>query len=193
MTSIEHVLEETRTFHPTSDFSEMAHIKTREEYDEMYKRSINAPDEFWGDQAEHFHWFKKWDTVLNKDNAPFYKWFEGGTTNLCYNCVDRHLTTWRKNKAAIIWEGEPGDTRTLTYQQLHREVCKFANVLKKLGVKQGEPSAVVFDEVGRETVPARGGEVEATHVVVSGELERDLWYDGDGILVHLRLVGRDGS
>ncbi|MDP7638951.1 MAG: acetate--CoA ligase [Candidatus Hydrogenedentes bacterium] len=138
MSGIEHVLEETRTFHPSSDFSELAHIKTREEYDQMYNHSINAPHAFWGDVAENFHWFKKWDRVLNKDAAPFYKWFEGGTTNLCYNCVDRHLTTWRKNKAALIWEGEPGDSRTLTYQELHRQVCKCANALKGLGVQKGD-------------------------------------------------------
>ena len=126
MSGIEHVLEETRTFHPSPDFVESAHIKSREEYDEMYNRSIHEPDRFWGDQAEQFHWFKKWDTVLNKDAAPFYKWFEGGTTNVCYNCVDRHLPE-HKDQVAFFWEGnDVGENSQMTYQQLHDEVVAVA-------------------------------------------------------------------
>jgi len=92
------------------------------------------PEEFWARfAAGELHWFKEWDTVL-KWEPPHAQWFVGGKINISDNCLDRHLGTWRRNKAALIWEGEPGDTRTFTYQQLHREVCRFANVLKKLGV-----------------------------------------------------------
>jgi len=93
------------------------------------------PEAFWARLAEsELHWFKKWDKVLRWD-PPHAEWFTGGKINISDNCLDRHLGTWRRNKAALIWEGEPGDTRTLTYQQLHTEVCRFANVLKSLGVR----------------------------------------------------------
>ena len=91
--------------------------------------------------AEELHWFKKWDKVLNWD-PPHAEWFVGGKINISYNCLDRHLGTWRRNKAALIWEGEPGETRTYTYQQLHTEVCKFANVLKSRGVQKGDRVAI---------------------------------------------------
>ena len=131
------VLSEERIFPPDTSFSEKAHINGMEAYKALYKKSIENPEAFWAEQAEELHWFKKWDQVLDW-KPPFAKWFVGGETNVSYNCLDRHLTTWRKNKAAIIWEGEPGEERVLTYQDLHREVCKFANVLKGLDVKKGD-------------------------------------------------------
>src|SRR5215813_3558555 len=91
--------------------------------------------------AEELHWFKRWDKVLEW-NPPHAKWFIGGKTNLSYNCLDRHLVTERRNKAALIWEGEPGEQRTLTYHQLHREVCKLANVLQGMGVQAGDRVAI---------------------------------------------------
>ena len=139
---IEHVLDETRHIEPPAGFVESAHIQSREQYDAMYRQSIEDPESFWGDAAEELHWFKKWDRVLNTENAPFFKWYEGGVTNISYNCLDRHLGTARKNKAAILWEGEPGDQRALTYQQLHREVCKAANALKGLGLDKGDRVAI---------------------------------------------------
>ncbi len=134
---IDHVLDEVRLFPPSESFREQAHLKSLEEYETLYKESIENPEAFWAKQAEELHWFKRWDRVLNDDNPPFYKWFEGGTTNIAYNCLDRHLDSWRKNKAAIVWEGEPGDIRILTYQELHRQVCRCANMLRKLGVEKG--------------------------------------------------------
>ncbi|MCC6488481.1 MAG: acetyl-coenzyme A synthetase, partial [Candidatus Hydrogenedentes bacterium] len=122
-TAIEHVLDETRHFEPAPEFSKLAHVKSLAEYERLYEQSIDDPETFWGNAASELHWFKKWDRVLNADNAPFFKWFEGGKTNLAYNCLDRHLKTWRKNKAAIIWEGEPyGQRSILTYRELHRQV-----------------------------------------------------------------------
>jgi acetyl-CoA synthetase len=133
--AIESILNETRLFPPPADFAANAHIKSFAEYEALYERAANDPAAFWAEQAESLDWFKKWDTVLEW-NEPFAKWFVGGKINISYNCLDRHLTTWRKNKAAFIWEGETGEVRTLTYLQLHGEVCRFANVLKSLELRQ---------------------------------------------------------
>ncbi len=135
--AITSVLQESRKFPPPSDFAAQANISSEEQYQQMWTRAKDDPAGFWGDMASNLDWFKKWDKVL--DGAmPNTKWFVGGKINLSYNCLDRHLLGPNKNKAAIIWEGEPGDTRVLRYQDLHREVCKFANVLKKLGVQTGD-------------------------------------------------------
>jgi acetyl-CoA synthetase len=131
------MMHEERKFPPSDSFRQKANIKSLEDYDKLYQRSVEKPDEFWAEMAEELHWFKKWDRVLSWE-PPFAKWFEGGKLNVSYNCLDRHMDTWRRNKAAIIWEGEPGDSKIYTYQQLHREVCKFANVLKGFGVKRGD-------------------------------------------------------
>jgi acetyl-CoA synthetase len=128
-TNIDSVLQEQRRFEPPEHFRKQAHIKSLEEYERIYRESVEHPERFWGGIAEELHWFKKWDKVLEWNN-PWAKWFVGGQINLSYNCLDRHVQTWRKNKAALIWESEPGEVRTLTYQQLHREVQKFGNVLK---------------------------------------------------------------
>lgn len=129
-----------RVFYPAKELSEKAYIKSLDEYRELYQRSIEDPEGFWGELAEQLGWYHKWDKVLVEDfKDGKHQWFVGGKLNVCYNCLDRHLKTGRKNKAALIWEGEPlGESRTFTYQQLHYEVCKFANVLKKLGVKKGD-------------------------------------------------------
>ncbi|MFH1676030.1 MAG: acetyl-coenzyme A synthetase N-terminal domain-containing protein, partial [bacterium] len=136
-TDIDSVLKESRIFNPPADFVKHAHIKSMEEYEAIWKRSIEDPEGFWGEIAKEFVWFEPWKKVLEW-KEPFAKWFVGGKTNITYNCLDRHLETWRKNKAALIWEGEPGDSRIFTYQQLHYEVCRFANALKDLGVKAGD-------------------------------------------------------
>ena len=135
--NITSVLQESRVFPPPAEFRAQANIKSEDEYNRMWHRAKDDPAGFWGEMAANLHWFRKWDKVL--DGAmPNTKWFVGGKINASYNCLDRHLSTWRKNKAAIIWEGEPGDSRVLRYQDLHREVCRFANVLKKLGIKTGD-------------------------------------------------------
>ena len=133
---IEALLDENRLFPPSQAFAAQANATA-----ELYERSKADRLGFWAEMAERLHWFRKWDTVMEW-NPPFVKWFVGGKTNACYNCVDRHLTTHRRNKAAIIWEGEPGDHRILTYQDLHREVGKFANVLRSFGVKRGDRVAI---------------------------------------------------
>ncbi len=138
---IESVLKEGRVFPPPAGFSEVAHLGSMDEYRRMYARSIEDPDGFFGEVATSLHWFELWSKVLEW-NPPFAKWFVGGKTNLSYNCLDRHLTTWRRNKAAIIWEGEPGDVRTLTYGQLHAEVSRFTNALSGLGLETGDRVAI---------------------------------------------------
>lgn len=133
------IMQEKRIFNPPKQFSKKAHIKSMKEYEKLYKKSINHPAQFWADIAKELHWFKKWKKVFRYTKKPFVKWFEKGKINVSYNCLDRHLTTKRKNKAAIIWESEDGVTsETYTYQELHREVCKFSNVLKKKGLKKGD-------------------------------------------------------
>ena len=133
------MMEEKRVFNPPKELSDNAYIKSLDEYKRIYQKSIDDPEAFWGELAEQLVWNKKWDKVLVSDfKEGKHEWFVGGKLNVSYNCLDRHLKTWRKNKAALIWEGDIGDTKTLTYQELHHEVNKFANVLKKHGVKKGD-------------------------------------------------------
>jgi acetyl-CoA synthetase len=139
--NIESTLTETRNFPPSEEFRRNALINSPEEYERLRARASADPDAFWADIARELHWFKPWETVLEW-NEPWAKWFVGGKINLSYNCLDRHVQTWRRNKAAIIWESEPGEVRTLTYQQLLSEVEKFSNVLKSLGIKSGDRVAI---------------------------------------------------
>lgn len=167
--TIESSLQEKRLFHPPDEFSQNAHIKSMEEYQRLYERAKADPQKFWAELAEQeLHWFQKWDTVLDWQ-PPFAKWFVGGKINISYNCLDRHLTTWRKNKAALIWEGEPGDSRTLTYAQLHREVCQFANVLKQLGVQKGDRVGIYMPMIPEAAIAMLAcARIGATHTVVFG-------------------------
>jgi acetyl-CoA synthetase len=165
----ETVSQENRRFPPSAAFSRAAHIKSIEQYKEMYARSIADPEKFWAEVAGELHWFQKWHTVLNEKNAPFYKWFEGGVTNITYNCLDRHLHGATRNKAAIIFEGEPGDQRVLTYADLHREVCLFANVLKSLGVKKGDVVALYLPMVPELAIAVLAcARIGAPHTVIFG-------------------------
>jgi acetyl-CoA synthetase len=181
--AIESILHEERVFPPPAEFAQQAHIKSFEEYEEIYANAAEDPQAFWASVAENLHWFQKWETVLEW-NEPFAKWFVGGLINASYNCVDRHLETFRKNKAAIIWEGEPGEVRTLTYQQLHTEICKFANVLKKLGVEKGDRVAIYMPLVPEAAIAMLGcARIGATHTVIFGgfsaEAVRDRVNDGE--------------
>ena len=140
-TDIQSTLNEQRVFDPPSEFSSKAHIKSMADYERLYEEADRDPETFWGNIARELDWFEPWTKVLEW-NMPWAKWFVGGKLNLSHNCLDRHVTTWRRNKAAIIWEGEPGEIRTLTYQQLLSEVSKCANVLKSLGVKKDDRVAI---------------------------------------------------
>ncbi len=138
---IQSLMKEERIFEPPSAGQADAYVKSMDEYRALYQRSMDDPEGFWADRAEELiTWDKKWDSVLDADlHKPEIKWFDGGKLNVSYNCLDRHLTDGRRNKAALIWQGEPeDDVKVYTYQMLHREVCRFANVLKKLGVQKGD-------------------------------------------------------
>ncbi len=147
MEEIESMMREGRIYYPPEELSRNAYIKSMEEYEKLYRESIDNPEGFWARQAEEsLSWFKKWERVLEYDftrigevEGPYLRFFQGGRLNISYNCLDRHLDTWKRNKAAIIWQGEDEkEKRTLTYQQLHTQVCRFANVLIKHGIKRGD-------------------------------------------------------
>ncbi len=186
--TIESILHEQRLFQPSPEFSKKAHIKNLEEYQQLYDQAKADPEKFWTQLAQQeLHWFGKWDQVLDWQ-PPFAKWFVGGKINISYNCLDRHLTTWRKNKAALIWEGEPGDSRTLTYAQLHREVCQFANAMKKLGVKKGDRVGIYMPMIPEAAVAMLAcARIGAPHTVVfggfSGEALKDRLVDAQAKLV----------
>lgn len=186
--TIESILQEDRLFHPSPEFSQKARIKSLDEYKQLYAQAKADPQAFWADLAEkELHWFQKWDTVLDWQ-PPFAKWFVNGKTNISYNCLDRHLTTWRRNKAALIWEGEPGDSQTLTYAQLHREVCKFANVLKQLGVQKGDRVGIYMPMIPEAAIAMLAcARIGAPHSVVFGgfsaEALRDRLIDAQAKLV----------
>ena len=156
-------------YQPPKEFAKRASVASMDQYRQIYRQATEDPEGFWGQFAEkELHWFEKWSRALEWD-APFAKWFVGGKTNMSYNCLDRHLLTWRKNKAAIIWEGEPGDERVLTYQELHRRVARFANVLKQLGLKTGDRSIIYMPMVPELPIAMLAcARLGITHSVVFG-------------------------
>ena len=186
--TIESILQEKRTFSPPPEFARDARISSMEEYQKIYARAAADPAAFWEELAEkELHWFEKWESVLDWQ-PPVAKWFSGGKINISYNCLDRHLTTWRKNKAALIWEGEPGDSRTLTYAQLHREVCQMANVLKQLGVQKGDRVGLYMPMIPEAAIAMLAcARIGAVHSVVFGgfsaEALRDRLADGEAKVV----------
>src|SRR5258708_9693450 len=139
------------------------------DYEAVYKKAQKAPQAFWADQAETRQWFKKWDKVLDGSDAPFFKWFVGGKTNIAYNALDRHVTTWRKNKLALIWEGEDGETRSFSYHRLWQEVNKFANILRSMGVHKGDRVTIYMGRVPELVMAMMAcAKVGAVHSVVYG-------------------------
>ena len=168
-TTIEGLLQEKRVFEPIKSFTAQANVKDAAIYEEAAKDR----EAFWAKQAERLDWFEKWDTVLDW-RPPFAKWFLGGKLNASYNCVDRHFESYRKNKPAIIWEGEPGDSRTLTYENLYQEVNKFANVLKRLGVKKGDRVTVYMPMIPELAITLLAcSRIGAPHSVVFGGFSAD--------------------
>ncbi len=170
---IDSVLQENRVFPPPATFSANAHIKSRAQYERMYKESIEQPETFWGRAAEELHWFKKWDKVLDW-NAPYAKWFAGGKTNMSYNCLDRQIEQGRGGKVAILWEGEPvtndkPEIRKITYLQLKDAVCEFANGLKRIGVKKGDRVTIYMPMVPEAAVAMLAcTRIGAAHSVIFG-------------------------
>jgi len=164
MSDIDVLLQENRKFEPDAAFAITANVSSRKVYD----TADRDYEKFWADQARELEWIKPWDRVLDW-NPPHVKWFAGGKLNIAANCIDRHVRGPRRNKAALIWEGEPGDTRTLTYWDLYREVSKFGNVLRKLGVGKGDRVAIYLPLIPEAAISMLAcARIGAIHSVVFG-------------------------
>ena len=191
--SIDSILNERRVFQPPPGFSQTAHIKSLAQYEQLYREAEEDPEKFWGQIANELHWFRKWDKVLEWD-LPWAKWFVGGQINLSYNCLDRHVATWRRNKAAIIWEGEPGEIRTYTYQQLLTEVSKFANVLKQLGIQKGDTVAIYMGMTPELPIAMLAcARIGAAHSVVFGGFSANALVDRINDAQCKAVITQDGS
>ena len=159
-------ITDPKFYYPSQTVIENANAK---EYDQMYQYSIENREQFWADQASLLRWYKPWDSVLDATNPPFYKWFNGGKTNIILNAIDRHLETATRNKLALIWEGEPGDYRTFSYHALNREVSQFANVLKSMGVKKGDVVTIYMPQLPEQLFAMLAcAKIGAAHSVVYG-------------------------
>ena len=191
--NIDSTLDEQRIFEPPVEFSQKAQIKSLAEYETLYKESVEQPEKFWARAAQELHWFRKWDKVLEW-KAPWAKWFVGGEINLSYNCLDRHVQTARKNKAALIWESEPGEVRTYTYQQLWKEVQKFANVLKNLGVRKGDRVAIYMGMTPELPIAMLAcARIGAPHSIVFGGFSANALVDRIHDSQAVAVVTQDGS
>ncbi|HWC50312.1 MAG TPA: AMP-binding protein, partial [Nitrospira sp.] len=146
--NIETLLKESRLYRPSSRTTADAYIK---DYETEYKKSIADPEAFWSGMAKELHWFSPWTKVLEW-NYPWAKWFVGASCNIAYNCLDRHMASWRKNKAALIWVGEDDQERVFTYAELHRQVNRCANALKKLGLTQGDRVTIYLPKVPEQVI-----------------------------------------
>jgi len=167
-THIDSTLTESRKFPPSAEFSAKAWVKSADDYQALYKRADADPEGFWAECAHNLHWFKPFGKTLEW-NFPHAKWFVGGTINASYNCLDRHLDGPRRNKAALIWEGEPGDSRVLTYQMLTDEVGRCSNALKSLGVRDGDRVAIYMPMVPEAAIAMLAcARIGAIHSVVFG-------------------------
>ncbi len=193
MSDFHSLLREERVFHPPADFAARAHLRHMEDYDRMYQRSVDAPEEFWAEVAGELQWFEPWQQVLEW-KLPWARWFVGGKTNISQNCLDRHLHGARRHKAALIWEGEPGEVRTLTYAQLHREVCRFANVMKKLGVVPGDRVGIYMPMIPETIVAIQAcARIGATHSIVFGGFSAEAVADRMNDAKAKLLVTADGG
>src|SRR5256884_6556172 len=192
-TNIESHLIEKRVFKPAKDFAKKARVKSLAQYRKMYGESIRRPDTFWAREAKELAWRKPWKKVLDW-KAPFAKWFLGGQLNLLENGLDRHLDGPRRNKAAIIWEGEPGEKRTLTYQQLHREVCHFANVLKRNKIRKGDRVIIYLPTIPEAAIAMLAcARIGAIHSVVFGGFSADSIRDRIADSGAIALLTADGA
>ncbi|MBI5668237.1 MAG: acetate--CoA ligase [Chloroflexi bacterium] len=156
----------TEWYYPSDDVVKNAYVP---DYEATYAKAMSDIEAFWAERAKTLHWFEPWQQVLDRSNPPFYKWFVGGKINIAYNALDRHVKTWRKNKVALIWEGENGDQRSFSYWRLWQEVNKFANVLKSLGVKKGDRVTIYMGRVPELPIAMLAcAKIGAIHSVVYG-------------------------
>tara|TARA_B100001750_G_scaffold229389_1_gene224735 strand:- start:411 stop:2357 length:1947 start_codon:yes stop_codon:yes gene_type:complete len=171
--TIESVSHESRVFPPPAEFADQARIGSLEEYERLYRRSLEEPDEFWREQAQQLSWFEPFDQVCEWE-APHAKWFLGGKTNLAFNCLDRWVEGEKADQAAIVWEGEPGEVRTYTYRELWVEVQRFANVLEGLGVSAGDRVAIYMGMVPEAAIGMLAcARIGAVHTVIFGGFAAD--------------------
>ena len=162
------ILKEKRIFNPSKGFSKNAHIKSMKEYKKIYDASIKNPEKFWSEKASQLHWFKKWDKVLSS-NGNFFKWFEGGKINVCYNCLDKNIAEGRSEKNALIWESEDGQTIKFTYSQLLKEVSKFSNVLRSHNLKKGDRVCIYMPMIPELAIAMLAcARIGAIHSIVFG-------------------------
>jgi acetyl-CoA synthetase len=187
MTDIDSTLKESRVFPPPPEFQKKAHVKSLDEYHALYKRSVEDPEGFWGEQAATLKWARKWDRVLEW-KAPFARWFVNGTLNLSENCLDRHVAGGHGDRTAIIWEGEPGEVRRISYAELLKEVCRFANVLKALGIKAGDRVGIYMPMIPEAAIAMLAcTRIGAPHSVVFGgfsaEAVRDRMNDAEARMI----------
>lgn len=189
ITAIDALLQESRSFVPSDEFARQANVNDAG----VYEQAAQDYEGFWAQQAAALDWFRTWDKVLEW-SPPYAKWFVGGKLNACYNCVDRHARTWRRNKAALIWEGEPGEERVLTYGDLHREVQKFANVLKSLGIEKGDRVCIYMPLVPEVVIAMLAcARVGAPHSVVFGGFSAESLQDRINDAQAKVLVTADGG
>lgn len=168
--NIEQLLKESRSFEPQSEFKNKALISSMQEYETLYQESIDSPDTFWPKIADDLHWFSRWDRVCDWSNAPHAKWFEGGTTNIAYNCLDHQIALGRGSKNAIVWQGEPQEDQvTLTYDDLHKDVCRASNMLKNLGVQKGDRVVLYMPMIPELAIAVLAcARIGAVHSVIFG-------------------------
>ncbi len=162
-------MDQKELFPPPEHFQKNASVRSMEEYEKLYAAAAADPEKFWAERAREVHWFAPWTKVLDWSEAPFAKWFVGAKTNVAYNCLDRHLTTRRRNQAAILWEGENFEQRILTYQELYVRVVKFANALKALGLKAGARAILYLPMIPEAAIAMLAcARLGVTHSVVFG-------------------------
>jgi acetyl-CoA synthetase len=178
-------------YYPSQEVIDNALVK---DYAALYERATQDPQAFWAERAETLEWYKKWDKVLDDSRAPFYQWFVGGKINIAHNALDRHAKTWRKNKLALIWEGEAGDSRTYSYYRLWQEVNKFGNVLRSLGVRKGDRVTIYMGRVPELIIAMMAcAKIGAVHSVVYGGFSEQALADRIEDAQSRVLVTQDGA
>lgn len=193
MSYIDSILKEKRIFYPSHEFSRKSHIKSMADYSRLYKKSIESPEKFWAEKAGELEWFKKWDIVLRNDMG-FFKWFEGGQLNVSHNCLDRIANSGRKDKIALVWEPENGESKKYTYGELLKEVCKLANALKKFGIKKGNVVQIYLPMVPELMISMLAcARIGAVHSVVFAGFSSDALKDRINDSKAELLITADGS
>ena len=192
--NIESLMRENRTFAPAASFTAKAHISSQEQYERMYRRSIDHPQEFWAEMAGDLAWLTPYTHVLDDSKSPFVKWFTGGKINIAQNCLDRHVDAGRGDKPAILWEGEPGDSKTLTYRELLTEVCRLANALKSHGVQPGDRVAIYMPMIPEAAVAMLAcARIGAVHTVIFGGFAAESLGDRMNDAQAVALITADGG